>query len=168
MLSDRTRKISQYRKSDNWCHAKTQVTDRPSCIAGSSMLGSDHSGKGSRLSGDTRDVLLINSADNAIDATNWRAPIINYLCNPSIRTDRNVWRTTFKYVLVDDELYRQSIGDVLLRCLGPNDAILAKTEVHDEICGTHQSAPKMKWLLRRSGFYWLDMITDCFQYYRGC
>jgi hypothetical protein len=104
MLSDRTRKISQYRKSDNWCRAKTQVTNRPSYIAGSSALGSNHLGKGSRLSGGTRDVLLINSANNATDATNWRAPIINYLRNPSIRTDRNVWRTTFKYVLVDDEL----------------------------------------------------------------
>jgi hypothetical protein len=27
---------------------------------------------------------------------------------------------------------------------------------------------KMKWLLRRSGFYLLDMITDCCKYYKGC
>jgi hypothetical protein len=31
--------------------------------------------------------------------------------------------------------------------LGPDDAILAMAEVHEGICGTHQSAPKMKWLL---------------------
>jgi hypothetical protein len=43
---------------------------------------------------------------NMTDATDWRAPIINYLCNPSIRTYRNVLRTTFKYVLINDELYR--------------------------------------------------------------
>jgi hypothetical protein len=41
-------------------------------------------------------------------------------------------------------------------------------EVHEGICGTHQSAPKMKWLLRRSGFYWPNMIDDCFKYYKGC
>jgi hypothetical protein len=41
-------------------------------------------------------------------------------------------------------------------------------EVHEGICGTHQSAPKMKCLLRRSGFYWPDMIADCFKYYKGC
>jgi hypothetical protein len=41
-------------------------------------------------------------------------------------------------------------------------------EVHEGICGTHQSAPKMKWLLRRSGFYWPNMIADCFKYYKGC
>jgi hypothetical protein len=65
----------------------------------------------------------------------------------------NVRRTTFKYILIDNELYRQTLGDVFLKCLGPDDAILAMAEVHEGLCGTHQSAPKMKWLLRRSGFY---------------
>lgn len=41
-------------------------------------------------------------------------------------------------------------------------------EVHDGLCGTHQSAHKMKWMLRRAGFYWLTMINDCFRYYKGC
>ena len=40
-------------------------------------------------------------------------------------------------------------------------------EVHEGICGTHQSAPKMKCLLRRAGFYWPTMMADCFRYYKG-
>jgi hypothetical protein len=27
-------------------------------------------------------------------------------------------------------------------------------EVYEGICGTHQSADKIKWLLHRAGFYW--------------
>jgi hypothetical protein len=115
-----------------------------------------------------RKVLLIDSTDNEADVIDWRTPIINYLRNPSVRTDRNVRRTTFKYVLMSDELYRRTVNDVLLKCLGPDDAILAMAEVHEGICGTHQPAPKMKWLLRRSGFYWPNMIADCFKYYKGC
>ena len=41
-------------------------------------------------------------------------------------------------------------------------------EVNEDICGTHQSATKMKWLLRRVGFYWPSMMADCFRYYKGC
>jgi hypothetical protein len=82
--------------------------------------------------------------------------------------DRNVWRIAFNYALMNDELYHQTINDVLLKCLGPDDAILAMDEVHEGICGTHQSTLKMKWLLRRSGFYWPNMITDCFKYYKAC
>jgi hypothetical protein len=67
---------------------------------------------------------------------------------------------------MSDELYRRIVNDILLKCLGPDDAILAMVEVHEGICGTHQSAPKMKWLLRRSDFYWPNMIADCFKYYK--
>jgi hypothetical protein len=132
----------------------SQVSDRPGVGAGSSDVA--------------RKVLLIDSADNEADAIDWRTPIINYLRNPSVRTDRNIRRTTFKYVLMSDELYHRTVNDVLLKCLGPGEAILAMAEVHGGICGTHQSAPKMKWLLQRSDFYWPNIIADCFKYYKGC
>jgi len=67
-----------------------------------------------------------------------------------------------------DELYRRTADDILLKCLGTDQAHVAIGEVHEGICGTHQSTPKMKWLLRRAGFYWPSMISDCFRYYKGC
>jgi hypothetical protein len=63
---------------------------------------------GFRPSNVARKVLLIDLADNAADAIDRRTPIINYLRNPSVGTDRNVQRTNFKYVLMDDELYRRT------------------------------------------------------------
>jgi hypothetical protein len=121
---------------------------------------------GSEPSNGARSVLLINSTDNTADAIDWWEPIINYLHNPSVRTYMNVRHKAFKYVLINDELYRRTINYVPLKCLGLDDAILAMAEVHERICGTHQSALKMKWLLRRSGFYWPNMIADCFWYYK--
>jgi hypothetical protein len=41
-------------------------------------------------------------------------------------------------------------------------------EVHDRICGAHQSAYKMNWLLQRAGFYWLTMMDDYVKYQKGC
>jgi hypothetical protein len=114
---------------------------------------SDYLGEGTGLSDIVRKVLLIDSVDNEATAIDWRTPIINYLRNPSVRTDRNVRRIAFKYVLMSDDLYHRTVNDVLLKCLGLDDAILAMAEVHEGICGTHQSAPKMKLLLRRSDIY---------------
>jgi hypothetical protein len=99
-------------------------------------------GAGSGPSGIARGVLLIGSANNKANETDWRTPIIDYLRNPSVRTSKNVRRTAFKYVLVSNELYRQTIDDILLKCLGPGEAILAMIEVHEGICGTHQSAQR--------------------------
>jgi hypothetical protein len=74
----------------------------------------------------------------------------------------NVRRTTFKYVLDDDELYHRTINDVLLKCLGLDDAILAMAEEHEGICGTHQSAPKMDYFMLVATDYfikWTEIIA---------
>jgi len=98
----------------------------------------------------------------------WRVPIISYLKNPGRGAERNIQRATFKYILIDDELYRRTAEDLHLKCLDLDQAKVAMGEVHEGICGTHQSAPKMKWLLIRVGFCWPSMISDCFRYYKGC
>jgi hypothetical protein len=57
---------------------------------------------------------------------------------------------------------------LLLKYLDSDEAKMAMGEVDEGVCGTHQSTPKMKWLMRRVGFYWPCMIADYFQYYKGC
>ncbi|KAM1480970.1 hypothetical protein ACFX2I_028053 [Malus domestica] len=41
-------------------------------------------------------------------------------------------------------------------------------EVHEGICRAHQAGTKMRWLLRRYGYFWPDMEEDCKAYARGC
>jgi hypothetical protein len=46
--------------------------------------------------------------------------------------------------------------------------MVAAREVYDGICGAHQSAYKMNWLLWRAGFYWLTKMHDCIKDQKGC
>jgi len=90
-----------------------------------------------------------NSAKNSTqrveaEVQDWRVPIISYLKDPGCGGERNIRRLAFKYILIDDELYRRTADDALLKCLGTDQARVAMGEVHEGICGTHQSAPKMK------------------------
>jgi hypothetical protein len=71
-------------------------------------------------------------------------------------------------VLHNDELYQRTTKDLLLKCLGSDQARVAMREVHQGICGIQQSASKMKWLLHRASFYWPTIMADCFRYYKGC
>jgi hypothetical protein len=87
------------------------------------------------------------------DPDDWRAPLIRYLENPGHITDRKVWWQALKYVVLDNTLYRRTIDGLLLKCLCSDQSKIAMGEVHKGICGTHQSAHKMKWLLCRTGFY---------------
>jgi hypothetical protein len=113
-------------------------------------------------------ILDKSSETTTVDPDDWRTPLVCYLENPSYIVDRKVWRCALKYIMLDNTLYCRTIDGLLLKCLGSDHSTIAMGEVHEGICGTHQSAYKMKWLLCRAGFYWLTMINDCFGYYKGC
>jgi hypothetical protein len=98
----------------------------------------------------------------------WREAIIRYLSSPSNERDKRVHQQALKYVVMDDELYRRTMDGMLLRCLGEEQSRLAMGELHEGLCGTHQAAPKMKWALRRVGFFWPIMMSDCVGYQRRC
>jgi hypothetical protein len=91
-----------------------------------------------------------------------------YLENPDHIADRKVRQQALKYGMLDSTLYHRTIDGLMLNCLGLDQSKIIMGEVHESICGTHQSAYKMKWLRPRVGFYWPTMLNDCFKYYKGC
>jgi hypothetical protein len=99
---------------------------------------------------------------------NWRTCLVRYLENPGHIADRKAWWQALKYVMLNNTLYRWTTKDLLLKYVGLNQSKIAMGEVQEGICGTHQSAHKIKWLLRRASFYWPTMINDYFTYYKGC
>jgi hypothetical protein len=98
----------------------------------------------------------------------WRLPLLELIRDPGKTTDKKVKRQVLKYMLLDDDLYQRTNDSMLLKCLGEEQAKVAVWEVHDGICGAHQSAYKMNWLLWRSRFYWPTMMDDCIMYQKGC
>jgi hypothetical protein len=70
-------------------------------------------------------------------------------------------------MVMDRELYRQTMDGLLLRCLNEEQSQVAMGEVHEGLCGMCQSAHKMKWRLRRPGLYWSTMVDDCIRYKKG-
>ena len=81
------------------------------------------------------------SSDVGADLEDWRILLLRYLRDPNAKIDKNIWWSAFKYVLHNDELYRRTAEDLLLKCLGSNQARVAMGKVHEGICGMHQSAP---------------------------
>jgi hypothetical protein len=98
----------------------------------------------------------------------WRREIIECIKNLSNTRDRKVLRQALKYTVINEELYRRTLEGLLLKCLNVDQARLAVGEVHEGMRETHQSAHKMKWMLRRAGLYWPMMMDDCIQFNRGC
>ena len=98
----------------------------------------------------------------------WRVEIADYLRNSSQKVTRKLRYKSTKYVLLDDQLYYKTIDGVLLKCLNQEEAKVLMGEVHEGICGAHQSAYKMKWIIRRTGYFGPTILEDCFEYYKRC
>ena len=101
-------------------------------------------------------------------SNDWRVEIADYLRNLSQKVTRKLRYKSAKYVLLDDQLYYKIVDGVLLKCLNQEEAKVLMGEVHEGICGAHQSTYKMKWIIHRAGYFWQTILDDCFEYYKGC
>ncbi|XP_059669124.1 uncharacterized protein LOC132314258 [Cornus florida] len=113
------------------------------------------------------DTWTIDIEDLADD--DWRIPFIMFLRNPNIKADRSIKRKAINFVLLDGDLYRKGLEDgLLLQCISKEESLQVMAEVHEGSCGTHQAGIKMRWLIRRYGYYWPRMRKDCIDYSKGC
>ena len=75
-----------------------------------------------------------------------------------------------KYVLTGDQdetLYKRGVDSILLKCINDDESKQILAEVHEGICGSHQSGIKMKWLIHIYGYYWPSVLKDCIKYAQG-
>ncbi|KAL0439222.1 UNVERIFIED_CONTAM: hypothetical protein Slati_2405200 [Sesamum latifolium] len=49
-----------------------------------------------------------------------------------------------------------------------DEKVQAMEEAHSEVCGAHQSGPKLHFRIKRMGYYWPTMVKDCMDYARRC
>ena len=111
-----------------------------------------HNEEANRLAQHASGYQLILNTISAISTGDWRKEIIDYLKDPSKKVERRVRFQATKYVLLEDELYYRTI-DGVLKCLGDDEAKNLMGEIHEGVCGAHQSAFKMKWMIRRNEYY---------------
>ena len=127
-----------------------------------------HNEEASRLAQHAAGYQPILNVLSVVSGDDWRKEIIDYFKNPSKKVERRVRFQATKYVLLGEELYYRTIDGVLLKCLSDDEAKSLMGEIHEGVCGAHQSAFKMKWMIRRNEYSWPTILEDCFKYFKGC
>ena len=118
--------------------------------------------------GQFRDAIPEVAALDPIDE-DWRLPFIAYLQNPNDAAhSRQIRFLALNFVLRNGELRRRGEDGNDFRCVYGNEAKRLMREVHCGVCGSHQAGPKMRWLIRRHGYYWPTILKDCIAFARGC
>ncbi|KAG7588706.1 Ribonuclease H-like superfamily [Arabidopsis suecica] len=102
----------------------------------------------------------------------WREPIKRYIVTGEL--PKNKWQArkmrivSAKFCLSKDILYKRGVSDPYLLCIfGPEVEIVVR-EVHEGLCGSHASGRAMAFKIKRMGYYWPTMITDCLKFAQRC
>ncbi|KAM1475185.1 hypothetical protein ACFX2I_031117 [Malus domestica] len=93
-----------------------------------------------------------------------RTTITQYLKKSVFPTSKKNKQQVTKYVMWEGNLLRKTLDRLLLKCLGQEESMKVMAEIHEGICGAHQTGTKMRWLLRRYGYFWPEMEKDCKAY----
>src|SRR3954465_5059993 len=100
------------------------------------------------------------------DTLNWRTPFVDYIMY-NIRADDQKLAASvrkkvvrFHYNPESQTLYYGTRDGIMLRCLSPLEAKEVLKEAHDGVCGAHQPGPKLGYRIRRTGYYWPEMMKD--------
>ena len=90
--------------------------DAPTGLTAQTGLTGPETGLTGDAAADSDSAKKVDSIVSA-ETQDWRVPLISYLRDPGHGAERNIRRLAFKYVLIDDELYRRTTEDLLLKCL---------------------------------------------------
>nr|XP_017239614.1 PREDICTED: uncharacterized protein K02A2.6-like [Daucus carota subsp. sativus] len=105
-------------------------------------------------------------------APDWRTPFIDFIKGTLKTQDKNEKRKIeFKarnFCLVNDQLYRRALTEPLLKCVGPDEALVAMTEIHSGICGEHTSGKSMALKLIKHRIFWPTLRADCEEFTKKC
>ncbi|GMH26685.1 hypothetical protein Nepgr_028528 [Nepenthes gracilis] len=89
------------------------------------------------------------------ETENWMTPYFRYLVDGSLPEDaekaKRIKKTAGWYTVVDGRLYRRGYSTPYLRCLSPEEADYALSEVHLGICGSHIGGKNLAFKIMRQG-----------------
>ncbi|KAG7588540.1 Ribonuclease H-like superfamily [Arabidopsis suecica] len=116
-------------------------------------------------------ILKDNTSANDWGA-DWRVPLKNFILNGELPS--NKWQArklriiSAKYCIIKESLYKRGVSDPYLLCIFGPEVEIVTSEVHEGLCGSHSSGRAMAFKIKRLGYFWPTMISDCIDYAKRC
>ncbi|HET8670197.1 MAG TPA: reverse transcriptase-like protein [Candidatus Saccharimonadales bacterium] len=117
--------------------------------------------------------ILVTDQSSDHQQDDWRLPFITYFNEAKVPDDKTeaeqLIRRSKKYLLVDGVLMRKNPrGEVLQKCVLPEEGKRILREVHAGMCGNHAASRTLVGKAFRAGFYWPTAVADAKKLVRHC
>ena len=91
-----------------------------------------------------------------------------YLESASAKDRRALRQLATRFVICRDALYSRLPNGLLLLCLDRSTTDKVMREVHAGVCGPHMGGHMLVRKIMRTGYFWLNMETNCCQFVQRC
>ncbi|XP_019085481.1 PREDICTED: uncharacterized protein LOC109126408 [Camelina sativa] len=109
---------------------------------------------------------------NSSGADDWRSPIWAYLEKGEFPADKWAARklkvVSARYCVRSGILLRRSVAGLYLACVAGSEPAMLMRAVHDGPNGNHSGGRTLAFKIKRQGYFWSTMVTDCERYSRAC
>ena len=102
----------------------------------------------------------------------WQDPIIDYLMNENLQTDkfeaRKVQQKAARYYMLGYKLIRRSYSGPHLTCIKYPQTLEVLCKIHDGECGNHSGGRSLAHKALNIGYFWPTMYHDSAEYVKKC
>ncbi|XP_075481102.1 uncharacterized protein LOC142521806 [Primulina tabacum] len=102
----------------------------------------------------------------------WRAELLGYIKNGVLPRDPKkayrMKRRSLRFILVNGVLYKRSLSQPLLKCLGPKQSNYVLRETHEGSCGNHLGAYFLARKALLAGYFLPTMLKDAVAIFTSC
>ena len=99
-------------------------------------------------------------------------PIRLYIATGELPNDRDkahkVQIQLARFSMIDEQLYKRSLGGPYLMCLTLEQVQYVLVELHEGICGNHPGGRTVAHRAHTQGYYWPTMKSDAADYVKKC
>lgn len=102
----------------------------------------------------------------------WAQPIMSYLKDGNLPEEevsaRRIQRRAKAYIIINGELYKRSVTNVLQRCVEPEEGQKILQDIHQGECGHHASSRTLVGKVFQHVFYWPSALQEAEDIVRKC
>jgi hypothetical protein len=115
-----------------------------------------------------------SAADAAVINSDWRVPLLAYLLDKVLPTDRTeaqrMYRHAKTFLAIDGELYKRSPSGIgmLMKCILTQQGKELLLEIYPGIWGHHAAPQSLVSKAFHQGFYWPTALHDAEEVVRMC
>src|SRR4051812_833939 len=108
----------------------------------------------------------------AVEGPAWTRPFLRFLIGGTLPQEvteaRHISRRSKAFTVINKQLYKRSIAQILQKCIDEEDDRALLLEIHEGTCGHHASSRVLVSMAFRAGFYWPTAMKNAEDIVRCC